>query len=177
MFAFFDDLELPLKGVSELSVSYGANYASHNLIARKPKLQYVGLNSRQVTLSLRYDYSQGDVSAARKKLLDKARSHQAGTLALGSGLVLGVFVLESISESFRQTDGQGQPICIDYQATFKEYGQDNAAPKASPAVKKTAEAATSAAQQTTNLPNPPKVPGTAGAKTKATTAQEIVRQG
>lgn len=176
MFAYFDNIELPVASVGEVSTDYGANFASHALIARKPKLQYVALNSRQVCLKLRYHYSDGDVQRKRKELLNKAREHQAGVLAFGGGIVLGHFVIESLTETFTQTDGSGRVMIAEYDVTFKESGNEAVAAKA-PAVKaQDAATAANTAKQTVNKTNPPKVSGAPGGSRKAETAAQIVRQ-
>ena len=177
MFAYFDNLELPVASVGEVSVDYSANFASHALIARKPKLQYVAMSSRQVSLHLRYHYSDGDVQKRRKALLNRAREHQAGTLAFGGGIVLGIFVIESISESYSQTDGTGRVMIAEYDVTFKEAGNEPVPAAQAPAVKAvSATTAASDAQQKITKANPAKVSGAPGSAQKATTAAQIVRR-
>ena len=176
MFVSFDNLELPVVAVGEVSTNYGANFATHNLIGRKPKLQYVAMNARQVSLKLRYHCLKGDVQKQRKELLNKAREHQAGVLAFGGGIVLGNFVIESISETFTQTDGNGKVMVAEYDVTFKESG--NEAVKANAPAVKTDKVATAAntAKKSTTQAKPPKVSGNASQKQKATTAKQVVRQ-
>lgn len=174
MFASFDNLELPVVSIEDISTNYGANFASHALIGRKPKLQYVAMNSRSVSMKLRYHYYYGDVKSARKKLLDKARDHQAGVLTFGSGVNFGTFVIESINETFSQTDDTGRLMVAEYDVTFKESGNERVQTKA-PAIKKDTQKATPAnnAQQRNNQA---KVTGNKPTQTKAQTAKQTVRQ-
>lgn len=176
MFIIFDNLELPVTDVGEVSAEYGANFASHSLIARKPKLQYVAMNSRQVSFKLQFHYSRGDVQRKRKELINKAREHQAGVLAFGGGIVLGNFVIESLTETLLQTDDSGRVMIAEYDITFKESGNEAVTANA-PAVKaQDAATAANTAKQTVNKTNPPKVSGAPGGSRKAETAAQIVRQ-
>lgn len=171
MFAYFDNLELPVSSVENISTSYGANFASHDLISRKPKLQYIADSSRIVQLRLRFNDYSCNAESQRKKLLQKAAEHKAGVLAIGN-IVLGIFVIASINENFIQADASGRVLTADYDITFKESGSENKQIQITPAVKTDGQSASALAKQAAQAA---KIIGQQ-ITAKAVSAAQIVRQ-
>lgn len=106
----------------ELSRSHETRWAKHEVIGKKPKLEWVGEGLSSVDLSIRFDSSLG-VSPAKsmKKLKDMMENRLYKTLVIG-GEYLGKYVIESVEEERKIHDGRG--VCMIATANIKltEFG-------------------------------------------------------
>ena len=102
---------------SELSRDHSARWAKHDIIGKKPILEYVGPDLSSVSLSIRFDVSLGVPPAVGllrlKKMLDNRKYK---TLIIG-GEYLGRYVIESISEVRKHHTGKG--VCTVATATIQ----------------------------------------------------------
>lgn len=93
-----------------LNRTLGARWAKHDLIGRKPLLEFVGPELATVTLDIRFDRSLNlppEIGLLRlKKMLE---NKQYKTLVIGDEY-LGRYVIDSISEERKFYDGLG--FCI-----------------------------------------------------------------
>lgn len=100
---------------SELNRELSVRWAKHDLIWRKPLLEYMGEDLNSVSLKMRFDVSLG---IAPKDGLDRLKRMMANklykTLIIG-GENLGRYVIESISEERRYHAGDG--LCLVAEAT------------------------------------------------------------
>lgn len=102
---------------SDLSRENSARWARHDIIGKKPILEYVGEDLSKVSLKIRFDSSLGVppiVGLTRlKKMLDNKKYK---TLIVG-GEYLGRYVIKSISEVRKFHTGLG--VCIVAEATVE----------------------------------------------------------
>lgn len=102
-------------------------YARHDVIGRKPVLEWIGEEPDRISFKIRFDSSLNSPPETGllllKRMLD---SHKAQRLLLGPRY-MGKFVLESISEERRFHTGLG--VCQIAEATISltECGEENAA--------------------------------------------------
>lgn len=100
---------------SELSRELSVRWAKHDLIGRKPALEYVGGELNSVSFKMRFDVSLG---IAPKDGLDRLKrmmeNKLSKTLIIG-GENLGRYVIESIGEERRYHAGDG--LCLVAEAT------------------------------------------------------------
>lgn len=107
----------------ELTTKYGR----HDVIGRKPVLEWIGEEPDRISFKIRFDSSLNSPPETGllllKRMLD---SHKAQRLLLGPRY-MGKFVLESISEERRFHTGLG--VCQIAEATISltECGEENAA--------------------------------------------------
>lgn len=107
----------------ELSRSHETKWAKHEVIGKKPKLEWVGEGLSSVDLSIRFDASLGikpkEGLAKLKRMLE---NHLYKTLVIG-GEYLGKYVIESVEEERKIHDGRG--VCMIATAKIKltEYAQ------------------------------------------------------
>lgn len=101
---------------SNLSRSHEARWATHEVIGKKPVVEFVGEGLAKVSLSIRFDVSLGILP---KEGLDRLKrmleNRQYKTLIIG-GEYLGRYVIESISEERLHHDGKGN--CLVASATM-----------------------------------------------------------
>lgn len=102
-------------------------YARHDVIGRKPVLEWIGEEPDRISFKIRFDSSLNSPPETGllllKRMLD---SHKAQRLLLGPRY-MGKFILESISEERRFHTGLG--VCQIAEATISltECGEENAA--------------------------------------------------
>lgn len=101
---------------SALSRSHEARWATHEVIGKKPVVEFVGEGLSKVSLSIRFDATLGILpknGLDRLKRMIENRLYK--TLIIG-GEYLGRYVIESISEERLYHDGKGN--CLVAEATI-----------------------------------------------------------
>jgi phage protein U len=110
-----------LKGFDKFDSSASANYAEHARIRNKPGLQRVGQNLETIDISIQF-HRQFCTPEDEIRALTNARvSGEIMPLVLGSGVYLGDFVITSMNQSIKQTDGQGNIVHVVVDAQLKEF--------------------------------------------------------
>lgn len=101
---------------TDLNRNITARWAKHEVIGKKPVLEWVGDDLMTVSLKIRFDVSLG---IAPKDGLDRLKrmleNKQYKTLTIG-GENLGRYVIESISEERKFHAGDG--VCLVAEATI-----------------------------------------------------------
>ena len=99
-----------LKGFSSFSHERGVNYAQHDLINGKPRLQSVGENldtiSFDMYLHAQFTDPESDIETLRLSMVNR----EVLPLILGNGRVLGFFVIPNFSQVNSFTDPLGNLI-------------------------------------------------------------------
>lgn len=107
-----------------LSRDISARWAKHDVIGKKPVLEWIGEDLASVSLSIRFDVSLGAPPVvgllALKKMLESRKDHM---LIIG-GEYLGRYVIESISEERKFHTGAGVCIVAEASITLKEWAGD-----------------------------------------------------
>lgn len=92
---------------NDLSVERGVKWAQHDVIGKKPTLEYTGDELIKVSLSIRFDTSLGVPPIVGLTHLKKMmENHKYKPLVIG-GEYVGRFVIESISEERKFHTGAG----------------------------------------------------------------------
>ncbi len=117
-----------------LETQFGADYAEHALIGRKPRLQHVGDKLDEIKIDLVFHVTYCDPEAELVRLRNALASHEALSLVLGNGDYKGRFVITNITATGRHTDTAGTLLTLDAQMTLREFTGDPAQP-AAPAVR------------------------------------------
>jgi len=99
-----------LKGFSNFSHERGVNYAQHELINGKPRLQAVGDNLDSISFGMylhsEFTNPEADIEALRLAM----QNREILPLILGNGRVLGFFVIPNFSQENSFTDPLGNLI-------------------------------------------------------------------
>lgn len=116
----FEFSETYANTLSELKRQKTWKYAEHEIVKGKARLQRLGRQLDTVTLQGRFvDYFCHPLQEI-KKLEKEAEKKEPLVLVIGDE-IFGEFVIESISETWIETDGQGHPRVIEFEITLKEY--------------------------------------------------------
>ena len=122
MYAVFGEIEFELITYFDgMEASFGADYAEHALIGRKPRLQFVGEKLDEITIELAFHAKYCDPEAEFSKLKKAMQSREAGQFVLGSGEYKGWFVITDLKLTCRQTDKEGRLIEVAASMTLREY--------------------------------------------------------
>lgn len=101
------------------------NFAEHQTIESKPKLQFIGDELDELNIKLNFHSSFCTPENEIKKLKDTAKKHQELTFILGNGKYVGNFVIEEISSTTQQSDKIGNLISIEAEIKLKEWSENN----------------------------------------------------
>lgn len=97
------------------------NYAVHQTIESKPKLQYIGDELDEMTIKLNFHSSFCTPETEIKKIKDAAKFHEEMPFILGNGRYLGKYVIEEITSTTQQTGKTGNLISIEVELKLKEW--------------------------------------------------------
>lgn len=135
MYAILGNVEFDLITYFDgLETQFGADYAEHALIGRKPRLQHVGDKLDEVKIDLVFHVSYCDPEAELVRLRNALSSHEALSLVLGNGDYKGRFVITDLTATGRHTDTAGTLLAVESQLSLREFTGDPARP-AAPAVR------------------------------------------
>jgi len=99
-----------LKGFSNFSHERGVNYAQHELINGKPRLQAVGDNLDSISFGMYLHSEFTNPEADIETLRNAMQNREILPLILGNGRVLGFFVIPNFSQDNSFTDPAGNLI-------------------------------------------------------------------
>ncbi len=97
------------------------NYAEHQRIENKPKLQYTGETLRSINIKLNFHNGFCNPKTETEKIKKLADTHKPQAFILGNGEYLGQFVIEEISSSIEYTDKKGNINSITLSIKLKEW--------------------------------------------------------
>lgn len=114
-----------LKGFSDFSHERGVNYAQHELINGKPRLQAVGDNLDSISFGMylhsEFTNPEADIESLRLAM----QNREILPLLLGNGRVLGFFVIPNFSQINSFTDPKGNLIEVTLSVELLESFSDN----------------------------------------------------
>lgn len=108
---------------NEFTRSISARYGKHEIINRKPKLEYMGPDTSVVTFSIRLDSSHGvDPRTMMNKLQVICEMGKEQTLAIG-GAKMGwnKWVLTSVSQAWNVVTAKGKVQKASVELQLEEY--------------------------------------------------------
>lgn len=104
-----------------LSENHQANFAQHEVLSGKPKLQAMGLGLVEIHLDLRLHHSLGNVEQRYQQLLSAKQQMKPLAWVLGNGQFQGHFVITEISSKTLMTDEQGLALARELSLRLKEF--------------------------------------------------------
>lgn len=114
-----------LKGFSDFSHERGINYAQHELINGKPRLQAVGDNLDSISFSMylhsEFTNPESDIESLRTAM----QNREILPLILGNGRVLGFYVIPNFSQVNSFTDPIGNLIEVTLSVELLESFSDD----------------------------------------------------
>lgn len=113
-----------LRTFENLSRSYKARYARHEVIGKKPVLEFIGPDTITIPLNIRLDITKGVNPASEiDNLTAKMDSGTDEALVIGNKY-LGQFVIQSIDEADRFIDNRGVVRIANLAISLEEYADD-----------------------------------------------------
>ena len=100
-----------------VSRSHSARWGKHDIIGKKPVLEYIGPELSTASLSIRFDMSLGTPPAVCLLRLKKMLENKKYKTLIMGGEHLGKWVIKSISEERKFHSGAG--VCIVAEATIE----------------------------------------------------------
>jgi len=102
------------------------NYAEHQTIESKPKLQFIGDELDELNIKLNFHSSFCTPENELKKLKNTSKKHEELPFILGNGKYIGKFVILEITSTTQQSDKLGNLISIESEIKLKEWNNSNA---------------------------------------------------
>ena len=135
MYAMLGDVRFePLTSFTSLEADHSANFAKHDVLQGRPRLQATGNDLTTMRFSLKLHWKLGNPDAAYQGLLAAKESQQAQALVYGSGRFIGWFVIERLTERTLIQDGQGRTAAREVDVELTEFVGDPNNPLPTPAV-------------------------------------------
>ena len=99
MYAMLGDVRFELlNSFTSLEMEHAANFAKHEVLKGRPRLQALQNELTTLRFSLKLHWRLGNPDTAYKGLLSALEAQQAVSLVYGSGRFVGWFVLERLTE-------------------------------------------------------------------------------
>ena len=135
MFAQLGDVPFELlDSFASLEETHAAQFAQHDVLAGRARLQAMGNALTELRFSLKLHWKLGDVDAAYHGLVAAKEAQQAVSLVYGSGRFVGWFVIERLSARTLQMDKHGRTAAREIDVELKEFVGDPNNPLPAPAV-------------------------------------------
>jgi len=127
MFANLGEIEFKLiNSFNAFEIQEQFDFAEHSKIEGKPDLQWVGDALSTTSIDILLHKSFCEVADRVKEIKDAAKKHEALNFVLGTGEIIGKFVITDISTSYEFLSDDGNYICIALKIGLKEYaGKDS----------------------------------------------------
>lgn len=116
----FEVSERHINAMSELKRERRWSYAEHEIIKGKARLQMLGRQLDTVTIAGRFVHWFCKPLLEIKRLEEEAEKKEPLVLVM-SDETLGEFVIESITETWKEVDNEGNPRVIEFEMTLREY--------------------------------------------------------
>lgn len=109
--------------VGNMTRSYSAKYAEHEIIGDKPVLEFVGANLRTISFEIQIHAEWGhNPKDEIKQLVEYCEGGEVLTFILGDGPVGdNKWVIESVEETDEQWTGTGEVLYCKANISLKEY--------------------------------------------------------
>lgn len=101
------------------------NFAEHQTIESKPKLQFIGDELDELNIKLNFHSSFCTPEEEIKKLKTIAKKHEELAFILGNGKYVGKYVIQEITSTTQQSDKFGNLISIESEIKLKEWSESN----------------------------------------------------
>ncbi len=126
MFAQLGDMRFELITYFDgLEGSLAYNFAEHQVIEGKPRLQYIGDGLEAVTIAFKFHVAYCDPAVEYQRLREAGARHRALPFVFGNGLYKGRYVIAEIADTVESTAADGTVIEVSAKCSLKEWVDDN----------------------------------------------------
>lgn len=109
--------------LTDFSENHAADFAEHNVLKGKPRLQAMGEKLIELNFAIRLHFKLGGVESRYQSLLS-AQAKQNGLALMWGNRYKGNFVIASLSSTTAFTDSKGNVLCREMQISLKEFVGD-----------------------------------------------------
>lgn len=135
MYAMLGEVRFELlNSFTSLETQHAANFAKHEVLKGRPRLQALQNELTTLRFSLKLHWRLGNPDTAYKGLLSALEAQQAVSLVYGSGRFVGWFVLERLTERTLIQDAQGRTAARELDVELTEFVGDPNNPLPTPAI-------------------------------------------
>ncbi|WP_298438077.1 phage tail protein [Geobacter sp.] len=125
MFAQLGDIRFELITYFDgLEGSQAYNFAEHQVIEGKPRLQYIGDALETVSIALKFHVAYCDPAFEYQRLREAGAIHRALPFVFGNGLYRGRYVIVEITDTVEATAADGTVIAVEAKCSLKEWVDD-----------------------------------------------------
>lgn len=114
----FELAKTPVEGGVQTNLSW--EYAEHKVIEGKALLQYLGESLEEIDITIRFHYGFCEPMEEERRILEEARKHKPLPFILGTGDLVGYYVIEQATRTWLETHKTGQVIYLEMQLHLKE---------------------------------------------------------
>ena len=127
MYAMLGEVRFELlNSFTSLETQHAANFAKHEVLKGRPRLQALQNELTTLRFSLKLHWRLGNPDTAYKGLLSALEAQQAVSLVYGSGRFVGWFVLERLTERTLIQDAQGRTAARELDVELTQFvGETN----------------------------------------------------
>lgn len=110
---------------NDVSRSRQARIAKHDILGKKPKLEFQGVDLAEISFNIRFDESLGvDIKREFRKLNNMFENGLVADFAIGSEYY-GEYLISRLDDNIRRTYGSGDTLVLETSITLQEYGYGN----------------------------------------------------
>lgn len=121
----FDDEKILVRSFSDFKRQTTFRWSSHDIIARKPKLEFGGVDASSIGFSMIFSKALGVKPLEEvRQLQEMANKGDVGQLVLG-GEAFGKYAIESLGEAFSTFGHKGEILQIQCDIAIKEYVEND----------------------------------------------------
>ena len=113
-----------LRTFQGLTKKYAGRYAKHDIIGKKPMLEFIGPDTRKFSMSIRLDITKGVKPKDEiDRLASMTETGKAEPLMIGNQY-FGLYVLNGLSETSKFHDNKGNLWLADVSLELEEYADE-----------------------------------------------------
>lgn len=111
-------------GMTSISHNKSVRFATHEVFKNKPRLQKIGQNADDLSITISLHRKSGNVQGRMDSLTEMMNAQKPVSYMMGNGRMVGNFVIDSLSEGINVSDDLGATIEAQVYLNLKEYTGD-----------------------------------------------------
>lgn len=112
-----------IRTIQDFTRSSASRYAEHEILGKKPKIQWIGPGLDTISFSMRFDASYGlNPRKELNQLVELERAGKALPLTIGGeGMGVYLWTITSLEQKWDHIDNQGNLLIASANISLKEY--------------------------------------------------------
>lgn len=117
----FEVSDASLISPNNISIKIGNNTTKHNVVNSPDITEFKKRNLKTVSFNLKLHQDFNDIEEVRENLINICENGEAYPLVIGDLIFDNLFILTSLSENIKYTDGNGNALVSEFSVSFEEY--------------------------------------------------------